>query len=114
MLAAEQRMLQEKKELEKLSELCDRDAEILKERIAAAERVIEDARKRELPQAEELVVPAHVLHRQLYELVAEDMAIEDTIYVLGKALDREKVGLEVFIKVSEAVIYFSSFFLPWW
>lgn len=27
------------------------------------------------------------------------MAIEDTIYVLGKALDRERISLDVFLKV---------------
>lgn len=93
-------MRQELTGLSELSELCDRDAEILKERIAATERVIEDARKRELPPGDELVVPACVLHRQLYDLVTEDRAIEDTIYILGKALDREKVSLDVFVKVS--------------
>lgn len=36
---------------------------------------------------------------RLYDLVTEDMAIEDTIYVLGKALDRERISLDVFLKV---------------
>ena len=37
---------------------------------------------------------------RLYDLVTEDMAIEDTIYVLGKALDKERISLDVFLKVS--------------
>lgn len=36
---------------------------------------------------------------RLYDLVTEDMAIEDTIYVLGKALDKERISLDVFLKV---------------
>jgi hypothetical protein len=36
---------------------------------------------------------------RLYDLVTEDMAIEDTIYVLGKALDKERICLDVFLKV---------------
>lgn len=31
--------------------------------------------------------------------MTDDMAIEDTIYVLGKALDKERITLDVFLKV---------------
>ena len=31
------------------------------------------------------------------------MAIEDTIYVLGKALDKERITLDVFLKVTPSV-----------
>lgn len=37
---------------------------------------------------------------RLYELIAEDRAIEDTMYVLATALDQELIGLDLFIKVS--------------
>jgi len=65
-----------------------------------AEAVIQDCRTRELPEVDSMVVAGSVVEMQLYDLVAEEMAIEDTIYVLGKALDRERITLEVFLKVS--------------
>jgi hypothetical protein len=64
-----------------------------------AEGVIQDCRNRDLPDVDSMVVAGSVVETQLYDLVAEDMAIEDTIYVLGKALDRERIGLDVFLKV---------------
>ncbi|KAI5793130.1 tumor susceptibility protein [Geopyxis carbonaria] len=98
MKQAESAMERERTELNRLAEICDKDTEILHERIAMAERVIEDARRVEPPNVDEAVVAPSVVHSQLYDLVTEDMAIEDTIYVLGKALDREKIPLEVFLK----------------
>lgn len=37
---------------------------------------------------------------RLFELVAEEIAIEDTIYLLGKALSQDKVELNAYMKVS--------------
>lgn len=82
-------MLAEKTELEALSELCDRDRDILNERIVAAERVIDQAKNGGLPSAKELVVPSCVLHQQLYDVVTEDAAIEDTLYALGRRMEWE-------------------------
>jgi hypothetical protein len=39
---------------------------------------------------------------RLFELVAEEIAIEDTIYYLGKALRQDKIGLNAYMKVSGA------------
>lgn len=91
-------MERERAELARIMELCDKDADILKERIAMAGEVIKDAESRELPGVDAVVVAPTVVHTQLYDLVTEDMAIEDTIYVLGKALDKERISLEVFLK----------------
>ncbi|PWW75334.1 UEV-domain-containing protein [Tuber magnatum] len=95
---AQSHMTQELQDLARLHALCAQDGEILKERIAAAEGVIHDAEDREVPGVDAVVVGVTVVHAQLYELVTEDRAIEDTIYVLGKALDRERISLEVFLK----------------
>lgn len=81
--------------------MCDNNAEILKERIAAADKVIAECKQRELPDVDAVVVAGSVLENQMYELVAEEAAISDTIWVLARALDkgREGMGLEVFLKV---------------
>lgn len=40
-----------------------------------------------------------VYSTRLFELVAEEIAIEDTIYYLGKALSQDKVELNAYMKV---------------
>jgi len=45
----------------------------------------------------------------LFELVAEDSAIEDAIYYLGRALNSEKIDLNTYMKVTNA---FQLFAMP--
>ncbi|KAF9201440.1 hypothetical protein BGZ49_008312 [Haplosporangium sp. Z 27] len=47
---------------------------------------------------EEIIYGSSVVHNQLFELVAEEIAIEDTIYYLGKALSQDKVELNAYMK----------------
>ncbi|KAF9350420.1 hypothetical protein BGX34_001226 [Mortierella sp. NVP85] len=47
---------------------------------------------------DEIVCGSSVVHNQLFELVAEEIAIEDTIYYLGKALRQDKIGLNEYMK----------------
>ncbi|KAF8251151.1 UEV-domain-containing protein [Wilcoxina mikolae CBS 423.85] len=91
-------------ELRHIAAVCDSDSEILRERIAMAEGVIQECRTRELPDVDSMVVAGSVVETQLYDLVAEDQAIEDTIYVLGKALDKERIPLDVFLKVGDGLV----------
>ncbi|KAF9383633.1 hypothetical protein CPC16_008834 [Podila verticillata] len=48
---------------------------------------------------DEIICGSSVVHNQLFELVAEEIAIEDTIYYLGKALSQDKVELNAYMKV---------------
>lgn len=98
--AAAANLEREAHELQHIVAVCDSDAEILRERIAMAEGVIQECRTRGLPDVDSMVVAGSVVETQLYDLVAEDQAIEDTLYVLGKALDKERIPLDVFLKVS--------------
>ncbi|KAL7269036.1 Suppressor protein stp22 of temperature-sensitive alpha-factor receptor and arginine permease [Rhizina undulata] len=103
LLRAEAAMERERNELRRIVEVCDKDTEILRERMGMAAEVIRDAGEREVPSVDSVVVATTVVHGQLYDLVTEDMAIEDTIYVLGKALDRERISLDVFLKHTRAL-----------
>ncbi|KAG0030475.1 hypothetical protein BGZ82_007412 [Podila clonocystis] len=47
---------------------------------------------------DEIICGSSVVHNQLFELVAEEIAIEDTIYYLGKALSQDKVELKAYMK----------------
>ena len=105
-------MVREESELRALEGVCDADSGILRDRVAMAEKLVRDLQEGRwvVPEADKLVVATTVVHGQLYDLVCEDMAIEDAMFVLGRALDKEKVGLDVFLKVS--LFVFSSFFPP--
>ncbi|CAG8756783.1 18766_t:CDS:2, partial [Acaulospora morrowiae] len=39
-----------------------------------------------------------IVYNQLFELVAEDNAIEDAIYYLGRALSTERIDLNTYLK----------------
>ncbi|KAF3909585.1 hypothetical protein AA313_de0205846 [Arthrobotrys entomopaga] len=103
MAKTEAYMERERIELIRISSVCEKDQRILNERIGMADDLIRDVRDREAPNIDAVVVAPTVVHNQLYELVTDDMAIEDTIYVLGKALDKERVTLDVFLKHTRAL-----------
>ncbi|KAF8448291.1 UEV domain-containing protein [Terfezia claveryi] len=106
LLRTEQKMLQEQNELQKIEAVAEMDIGIFRERISMAENLIhevgngggEDGGKWSVPDADKLVVASTVVHGQLYDLVTEEMAVEEAIFVLGRALDKERVGLDVFLK----------------
>ncbi|BFZ58149.1 Suppressor protein stp22 of temperature-sensitive alpha-factor receptor and arginine permease [Savitreella phatthalungensis] len=79
-------------------ETCRAGISILDEKIPAAEKVIEQVDALGQPDVDGLVVPATVVHAQLYNLVAQELALDDTIFVLGKALEQEQIDLDLFLK----------------
>ncbi|KAF3269089.1 hypothetical protein TWF970_011600 [Orbilia oligospora] len=103
MAKTEAYMERERIELIRINDVCEKDQRILNERIGMADELIRDVRDREAPNIDAVVVAPTVVHNQLYELVTDDMAIEDTIYVLGKALDKERITLDVFLKHTRAL-----------
>ncbi|KAF3086887.1 hypothetical protein TWF102_007535 [Orbilia oligospora] len=103
MAKTEAYMERERIELTRINDVCEKDQRILNERIGMADELIREVRDREAPNIDAVVVAPTVVHNQLYELVTDDMAIEDTIYVLGKALDKERITLDVFLKHTRAL-----------
>ncbi|KAK9329930.1 UEV domain-containing protein [Lipomyces starkeyi] len=94
----ETNLASEQSELTRVSEACARNKTILKDKIRQAEEAIIEASQRGEVNVDEIVCAEAVVFNQLYELTADDLAIEDTIYVLGKALDRERISLDDFLK----------------
>lgn len=66
-----------------------------------AHKILEDAKRRTVPNIDELLVAPTVVAGQLYQSVAEEKAIEESRGVLGKALDRGRIGGGVWAKVRE-------------
>jgi ESCRT-I complex subunit TSG101 len=64
-----------------------------------ADEVIASAVDREVPGVDEVLVAPTVVGGQLYELICEERAVGDAMFVLGRALERERIGVDVFLKV---------------
>ncbi|KAK9369210.1 UEV domain-containing protein [Lipomyces kononenkoae] len=88
----------EQSELARVSDACHRNTKTLKDKIKRAEETIVEASQRGEVNVDDVVCAESVVFNQLYELTADDLAIEDAIYVLGKALDRERISLDIFLK----------------
>ena len=69
-----------------------------------ADKVLEDAKRRTVPNIDEVLVAPTVLAGQLYQSVAEEKAIEESRGVLGKALDKGRIGGEVWAKVRDGSV----------
>lgn len=72
-----------------------------------ADKVMEDAKHREVPSIDDVLVAPTVVARQLYELVADETGLEECRGVVGRALDRGRIGGDVWAKVSFVL-------LKWW
>jgi ESCRT-I complex subunit TSG101 len=86
------------RELDNITKGCHANEAILTEKIETARRVISDAKSRQKPNVDEILCAENIVYNQLYQLVAEDHAIDDTMYILGKALDKDRVQLDPFLK----------------
>ena len=64
-----------------------------------ADKTLEDAKHRKVPNVDEVLVAPTVVAKQLYECVAEERAIEESRRVLGKALDKGRIGGGVWARV---------------
>ena len=63
-----------------------------------ADDCIKNAKHRTVPGVDEVLVAPTVVGEQLYKLVAEDKACVDVRGMLGRALDKGRVGSEDWVK----------------
>jgi ESCRT-I complex subunit TSG101 len=74
--------------------------QILRDAMHQADRVMEDARRRTVPGVDEVLTAPTVVGNQLYELCADEVALREAMFVLTRALDKGRLSVEVFVKVS--------------
>lgn len=89
-------------QLQHLKRLTASNSGILSEKLPKAKSVIKASSTIDLKNLDQIVVAQNSVYNQLYELVADEMGLEDTIYALGKAFELERIDLDVFLKVSPA------------
>lgn len=73
---------------------------ILHNTMRDADKQLENVRRKDKPNVDEVLVAPTVVGEQLYGLVAEEKAIGDALFALTRALDKGKVAADVYIKVS--------------
>ena len=90
---------QEIAQLNDLQALLDSNEKILRQAMLDADKVLEDAKRRDVPAVEEVLVAPTVVAGQLYESVVEERVLEECRTVVGKALDKGRIGGDVWAKV---------------
>ncbi|KAJ7709942.1 UEV domain-containing protein [Mycena rosella] len=98
LLAGEPAIRDEMARLEAVRDVCRTAAGRMRGAVEAGERNVADLRAKSTPEVDELVCSTTIVHNQLINLVAEDNAIEDTIYHLSKALNSGRIDLERFLR----------------
>ncbi len=93
----------ELQQLRALDQVLSSNERILHESMHEADRVISSAGTRSVPGVDEVLVAPTVVGGQLYELCAEEGAIGDALFVLGRGLDKGRVRADGFIKMTRGL-----------
>ncbi|KAF6819485.1 UEV domain-containing protein [Colletotrichum sojae] len=89
--------------LSQTSALLQSNANILVGALRKADTVIDGSTRQRAPDIDELLVAPTVVSNQLYNLVAEEKAIGDTVFVLGRAVERGRISPAVFAKTTRSL-----------
>ncbi|KAG6358613.1 hypothetical protein INS49_012131 [Diaporthe citri] len=103
MLNAMSTMQSEVGALTQLSNLLQNNTNILRDTMRRADETIENSKRLPEPDIDQLLVAPTVVGNQLYELVAEERALADAIFVLGRAVERGRVAPAVFAKTTRSL-----------
>jgi len=86
--------------LEAVKDVCRTVAQRTKAFVDEAETRLSEVKRRGEPEIDELICATSIVGNQLIDLVADDNAIEDTLYHLHRALNAGRIDLERYIKVT--------------
>ncbi|KAB2578274.1 ESCRT-I complex subunit [Lasiodiplodia theobromae] len=101
--AAHARLQQELDQLQRLDAALASNERVLADAMREADRAMDDARTRTVPDVDDTLVAPTVVGGQLWGLVAEERGLEEAIFLLGRGLDRGRVGAEVFVKQTRSL-----------
>ncbi|KAI0646973.1 Vps23 core domain-containing protein [Trametes meyenii] len=103
LLAGAPALRDEMARLEAVRDVCRGVAARMEQVVAAGERSVAELRRKGDPEVDELVCSTTIVYNQLVNLVAEDNAIEDTIYHLHRALNAGRIDLERFLRTTRVL-----------
>ncbi len=84
--------------LKAVRDVCLATGDRLDASVAEITESVRGLQTREDPDPDSMVLATSIVGNQLVDLVAEDNAIEDTLYHLGRALNAERIDLDRFLK----------------
>lgn len=103
MLNAMSTMQSEIGALTQLSNLLQNNTNILHDTMRRADEVVQNSAQLPKPDVDQLLVAPTVVGNQLYDLVAEERALADAIFVLGRAVERGRVTPAAFAKTTRSL-----------
>ncbi|KAF5365780.1 hypothetical protein D9758_003310 [Tetrapyrgos nigripes] len=103
LLAGEPAIRDEIARLEAVRDVCRTVVTRHRDTVNLTEKNISDLRRKGDPEVDELVCSTTIVHNQLIDLVAEDNAIEDTIYHFHRALSTGRIDLERFLRTTRVL-----------
>ncbi|KAF1815539.1 UEV-domain-containing protein [Eremomyces bilateralis CBS 781.70] len=103
LLEAQARLQGELDQLQQLDAALSSNEQILRDAMREADRVMEDAKRKPPPEIDHVLVAPTVVGGQLYNLCAEDSALDEARAVLSRALDAGRVSVDLFIKQTRSL-----------
>lgn len=103
MLSAMPALQAEAGQLNQLANVLTSNANILRDALQKADTVIDGSRSHPVPDVDELLVAPTVVSNQLYNLVAEERALGDAIFMLGRAVEKGRISPAVFAKMTRSL-----------
>ncbi|ORY56384.1 UEV domain-containing protein [Pseudomassariella vexata] len=103
MLGALQNLQNDSNALTPLSAMLASNTSILQQSLQEADGVISNSRKLTPPGIDELLVAPTVVGNQLYDVVADERALGDAIFILGRAVERGRITPAVFAKTTRSL-----------
>ncbi|KAG8747619.1 hypothetical protein FRC10_000162 [Ceratobasidium sp. 414] len=98
LLAGEPAIRDEMARLEAVKTVCVAVGDRLNNAVTRAEANVHNLKSKGDPEVDELVCSTAIVYNQLIDLIAEDKAIEDTMYHLHRALNSGRIDLDRFIR----------------
>ncbi|KAI1284223.1 UEV domain-containing protein [Xylaria sp. FL0933] len=103
MLTALQNIQNDSAALTPLSNLLASNMAVLQSSLKEADAVINNSKTHQPPAIDDLLVATTVVGNQLYDVVAEERALGDAIFVLGRAVERGRISPAVFAKTTRSL-----------
>ncbi|KAL2162514.1 hypothetical protein VTH06DRAFT_7428 [Thermothelomyces fergusii] len=103
MLQAMTKLQAESAQLTQLTALLNSNTAILQDSLRQADSVIEGSASHPRPDIDELLVAPTVVGNQLYDLVAEERALADAIFMLGRAVEKGRIAPQTFAKMTRSL-----------
>jgi ESCRT-I complex subunit TSG101 len=103
MLSAMSAVQAEMGQLTQLSNIITSNTNILHDALRKADAVIEGSRSHTVPDIDEILVAPTVVSNQLYRVVAEERALGDAIFMLGRAVERGRISPAAFAKMTRSL-----------